>query len=51
MIRFKYPKSFWLIAEQIGYARGVMNKDNNKVNTRFDRGVKNKQVDTLGVLG
>jgi len=51
MIQFKYPKSFWLIAEQIGYARGVMNKDNNKINTRFDRGIKNKQVDTLGVLG
>ena len=26
----KYPKSFWKIAEQIGYARNVMNKDNNK---------------------
>ena len=51
MIKFKYPKSFWLIAEQIGYARGVMNKENNKINKRFDRGVKNKQVDVLGVLG
>jgi hypothetical protein len=51
MIKFKYPKSFWLIAEQIGYARGVMNKENNKINKRYDRGVKNKQVDVLGVLG
>ena len=48
---YKYPKSFWLIAEQIGFARNVMNKENNKINTRFDRGEKNTQVDTLGVLG
>ncbi len=51
MIKFNFPSSFWLIAEQIGYARGVMNKENNKINKRFDRGVKNKQVDVLGVLG
>lgn len=51
MIKFKFPISFWLIAEQIGYARSVMNKENNKINKRFDRGVKNKQVDVLGVLG
>jgi len=51
MIKFKFPSSFWLIAEQIGYARSVMNKENNKINKRFDRGVKNKQVDVLGVLG
>ncbi len=51
MIKFNFPSSFWLIAEQIGYARGVMNKENNKINKRFDRGIKNKQVDVLGVLG
>ena len=50
-ITYKYPKSFWLISEQIGFARNVMNKENNKINTRFDRGVKNSHVDTLGVLG
>ena len=48
---FNYPKSFWLIAEQIGYARNVMNKENNKINNRYKRGAKTKQVDTLGVLG
>ena len=48
---YKYPKSFWPIAEQIGFARNVMNKGNNKINTRFDRGTKNTHVDTLGVLG
>ena len=48
---YKYPKSFWIIAEQIGFARNVMNKENNKIKTRFDRGVKNKHVDTLGILG
>ena len=48
---YKYPKSFWPIAEQIGFARNVMNKENNKIKTRFDRGAKNTHVDTLGVLG
>jgi len=48
---YKFPKSFWLISEQIGYARNVMNKENNKINTRFDRGIKNTHVDTLGILG
>jgi len=51
IITHKYPESFWLIAEQIGFARNVMNKENNKINKRFDRGVKNSHVDTLGVLG
>jgi len=51
MIKYKYPKSLWLIAEQIGQARNVMNKENNKINKRFDRGEKNSHVDTLGVLG
>ena len=48
---YKFPKSFWLIAEQLGAARNVMNKENNKINTRFDRGKKNCHVDTLGILG
>jgi len=51
MIKYKYPKSFWKISEQIGHARGVMNYDNNIVNKRFDRGNKNSHVDTLGILG
>ena len=28
-----------------------MNKENNKSNTRFDRGKKTSHVDTLGILG
>ena len=48
---YRYPKSFWKIAEQLGNARNVLNKENNKINTRFDRGVKNSHVDTLGILG
>ena len=48
---YRYPKSFWKIAEQLGAARNVMNKENNKINTRFDRGEKNSHVDTLGILG
>ena len=51
MIKFNFTESFWIIAEQIGYARNVMNKENNKINKRFDRGAKNKEVDILGVLG
>ena len=51
MIKFQFPESFWLIAEQIGHGRNVMNQENNKVNIRFDRGKKNKKVDTLGILG
>lgn len=48
---FNYPKSFWVIAEEIGHARGVMNSDNNKIKTKYDRGDKNSHVDTLGVIG
>ena len=48
---YRYPKSFWKISEQLGAARNVMNKENNKINTRFDRGKKNSHVDTLGILG
>ena len=51
MFKYKYPKSFWHIAKDIGYGRNVMNQENNKINTRFDRGVKNEDVDTLGILG
>jgi len=48
---YKYPKSFWLIAEQIGYARTVVNKKMLENNPRFDRGEKNIYVDTIGILG
>jgi len=49
----KFPKSFWHISEQIGYARSVINSKNNKINTikKYDRGEKNKHVDTIGILG
>jgi len=49
--KITYPESFWKIAEGIGYARNIMNQENNKINTRYDRGIKNQHVDTLGVLG
>ena len=48
---YKYPKSFWLIAEQIGYARTVVNQKILDDNPRFDRGEKNTHVDTVGILG
>jgi|TARA_R110000823_G_scaffold261585_1_gene382366 hypothetical protein len=48
---YKYPKSFWLIAEQIGHARTVMDKKILDNNPRFDRGEKNSHVDTVGTLG
>ena len=51
MKAYKYPKSFWLIAEQIGYARTVVNQKILDNNPRFDRGKKNTHVDTVGILG
>jgi hypothetical protein len=48
---YKYPKSFWLIAEQIGHARTVVNQKILYNNPRFDRGEKNIHVDTVGILG
>jgi len=51
MIKYKYPKSLWLIAEEMANARTETNKNNRKKNPRFDRGDKNKDVDVLGVVG
>jgi len=51
MITYKYPKSFWKIAEEIGNARNVLNRQLRAKNPRYDRGVKNKHVDTTGLLG
>jgi len=51
MIKYKYPKSLWLIAEEIANARTETNKNNRKNNPRFDRGEKNNDVDILGVVG
>jgi len=51
MIIYKYPKSFWLIAEEIANARTEMNKNNRKNNPKYDRGDKNNDVDVLGVIG
>ena len=48
---YKYPKSFWSIAEQIGYARTIVNAKILENNPRFDRGEKNTHVDTVGILG
>mgnify|MGYP003148011256 FL=1 len=50
-MKIEYSAALWVIAEHIGYARHVLNKKNNKIKTRFDRGDKNKYVDTIGVLG
>ena len=50
-MQIKYPKSFWKIAEQIGFARNVVNTKILENNPRFDRGVKNTHVDTVGILG
>ena len=46
-----FPKSFWKISEQIGYARSVVNSANLNYKERFDRGEKNSHVDTIGILG
>tara|TARA_R110000744_G_scaffold54622_2_gene115880 strand:- start:2937 stop:3431 length:495 start_codon:yes stop_codon:yes gene_type:complete len=50
-MNYKYPKSFWEISEQIGYARSIINKNILEKNPRFDRGDKNTHVDTIGILG
>lgn len=53
MKKVKFPKSFWNISEQIGYARSVVNSNNNRINKikKYDRGEKNRHVDTIGILG
>ena len=51
MITFNFPKSFWIIAQQIGNARIVVNKELSIKNPRYDRGEKNEHVDTIGILG
>ncbi len=51
MIKYKYPKSFWKIAEEIGNARNVLNTKLKEKNPRYDRGVKNAHVDVSGLLG
>ena len=48
---YKFPKSFWSIAEQIGYARRIINKKISDNNPRFDRGVKNDYVEKNGIVG
>ena len=51
MIKYKFPKSFWKIAEEIGNARNVLNSKLKEKNPRYDRGVKNTHVDMSGLLG
>lgn len=50
MILYKFPKSFWKIAEEIGNARAILNEDKNK-KKHYNRGEKQTHVDTIGVLG
>lgn len=50
MIEYNFPKSFWKIAEEIGNARAILNEEKNK-KEHYNRGVKQKHVDTIGVLG
>ena len=47
---YKYPKSLWVIAEEIADWRTTLNKSNRSNNPRFDRGEKNNYVDVLGCL-
>ncbi len=51
--KVSFPKSFWHISEQIGYARSVVNSKNDNINKikKYDRGEKNNHVDTIGILG
>jgi len=50
-MRYTYPKSFWIIADQISHARSVINKSILKNNPRFDRGIKNDHVGRVGIAG
>lgn len=50
-MKITFPKSFWKIAEQIGSARSVVNAKILEKKPRFDRGIKNKHVDTIGIIG
>ena len=50
-MRYRYPKSLWVIAEEIAHARTTLNEKNRANNSEFDRGEKNDHVDTLGVVG
>ena len=50
-MKYRYPKSLWIIAEEIANGRTTLNKSNRSNNPRFDRGKKNNYVDILGVVG
>jgi len=50
-MEFNFPESFWIIAKQIGNARTIVNKELLIKNPRYDRGEKNENVDTIGILG
>ena len=50
-MRYTYPKSFWLIADQIGHARSVLNQSMLQHNPEFDRGEKSDHVDRVGIAG
>jgi len=51
MIKYKYPKSFWKIAEEIGNARNVLNTELRKKNPRYEMGDINLKIDIVGLVG
>ena len=50
-MNYKYPKSFWKIAEQIGYARTVVDTKIRENNPKYNMGEKASYIETIGVLG
>ena len=50
-MNYKYPKSFWKIAEQLGHARTVMDEKIMINNPKHERGSKREHIDKIGVLG
>ncbi len=50
-MNYKYPKSFWKIAEQLGHARTVMDEKIILNNPKYERGSRREHIDTIGVLG
>lgn len=51
MIKYKYPKSFWKIAEEIGNARNVLNTELRAKNPKYQMGDINLKIDIYGMVG
>tara|TARA_R110001606_G_scaffold91924_1_gene204669 strand:+ start:53 stop:538 length:486 start_codon:yes stop_codon:yes gene_type:complete len=51
MIKYKYPKSFWKIAEEIGNARNVLNTELRAKNPKYQMGDINLEIDINGMVG